>query len=44
MSIFTKSVLNSIKLDESKVALAWANYQQFLSKKEHIKSFNVNEC
>lgn len=43
MSIFTKSVLNSIKLDESKVALAWANYQQFLSKKEHIKGFKEEE-
>jgi hypothetical protein len=43
MAIFTKSVLNSIKLDESKVALAWANYQQFLSKKEHIKSFKEEE-
>ncbi|WP_266096137.1 hypothetical protein [Arcobacter sp. FWKO B] len=36
MAIFTKSVLNSIKLDESKVALGWANYQSFLSQKEHI--------
>ncbi len=43
MSIFTKSVLNSIKLDESKVALAWANYQTFLSKKEHIKGFKEEE-
>lgn len=30
MSIFTKSVLNSIKLDESKVALA--NYHNLFSK------------
>jgi hypothetical protein len=32
MSIFTKSVLNSIKLDESKVALAWANYHNLFIK------------
>ncbi len=39
MSIFQKSVLQSIKQDESLVALRWAKYQDYLSKVEAIKSF-----
>ncbi len=38
MSMFQKSVLNSIKQDESLVALAWAEYQKFLTKVEYIKT------
>ncbi|MFA9240498.1 MAG: Eco57I restriction-modification methylase domain-containing protein [Candidatus Paceibacteria bacterium] len=36
--MFQKSVLNSIKQDESLVALRWAEYQKFLAKVEYIKT------
>ncbi|MBY0539941.1 MAG: N-6 DNA methylase [Campylobacterales bacterium] len=36
--MFQKSVLNSIKQDESKVALRWAEYQKFLAKVDYIKT------
>lgn len=36
--MFQKSVLNSIKQDESLVALRWAEYQKFLTKVEYIKT------
>ncbi len=38
MAIFQKSVLNSIKIDESLVALRWANFQNYLSKIDFIKT------
>lgn len=38
MSIFQKSVLNSISQDESKVALRWAEYQKYLAKIDYVKS------
>lgn len=38
MSIFQKSVLNSIKQDESIVALRWANFQNYLTKIDFIKT------
>ena len=38
MSLFQKSVLNSIKQDESLIALRWAEYQKFLAKVEYIKT------
>ncbi|MDN5100351.1 N-6 DNA methylase [Aliarcobacter butzleri] len=36
--MFQKSVLNSIKQDESLIALRWAEYQKFLTKVEYIKT------
>ncbi|MDN5130440.1 Eco57I restriction-modification methylase domain-containing protein [Aliarcobacter butzleri] len=36
--MFQKSVLNSIKQDESLVALRWAEYQKFLAKVDYIKT------
>lgn len=39
MSIFQKSVLNSIKQDESLIASRWAEYQKYLAKIEAIKGF-----
>ncbi|MDO9305741.1 MAG: TaqI-like C-terminal specificity domain-containing protein [Sulfuricurvum sp.] len=38
MSIFQKSVINSIKQDESLIALRWAQYQNYLSKIDFIKT------
>lgn len=38
MSMFQKSVINSIKQDESLVALRYAEYQKFLTKVEYIKT------
>ena len=38
MSIFQKSVLNSIKQDESIIALRWANFQNYLTKIDFIKT------
>lgn len=38
MSIFQKSVLTSIKQNESLVASRWANYQNYLAKIDFIKS------
>ncbi|HQS66946.1 MAG TPA: TaqI-like C-terminal specificity domain-containing protein [Sulfuricurvum sp.] len=39
MSIFQKSVLNSVKQDESLIAQRWAKYQSYLAKVEAIKGF-----
>ncbi len=39
MSLFQKSVLNSIKQDESLIASRWAEYQKYLAKIEAIKGF-----
>ena len=36
--MFQKSVLNSIKQDESLIALRWAEYQKFLTKVDYIKT------
>ncbi|MFA7084082.1 MAG: N-6 DNA methylase [Arcobacteraceae bacterium] len=36
--MFQKAVLNSIKQDESQVALRWASYQNFLAKVDYIKT------
>lgn len=43
MSMFQKSVINSIKQDESLVALRWAKFQEFLVKvaKEYTKSEKI---
>ncbi len=38
MSMFQKSVINSIKQDESLVALRWAKFQEFLAKVDYIKT------
>ncbi|WP_164470054.1 Eco57I restriction-modification methylase domain-containing protein [Aliarcobacter cryaerophilus] len=38
MSMFQKSIINSVKQDESKVALRWASFQKFLAKVEYIKT------
>ncbi len=38
MSLFQKSVLNSISQDESKVALRWAKFQEYLAKIDYVKS------
>ncbi|NLN13392.1 MAG: restriction endonuclease subunit M, partial [Arcobacter skirrowii] len=38
MSIFQKTVLNSISQDESLIALRWASFQKFLVKVEYIKT------
>ncbi|MDY3204632.1 MAG: N-6 DNA methylase [Arcobacter sp.] len=38
MSMFQKSVINSIKQDESLVALCWAKFQEFLAKVDYIKT------
>ncbi|WP_309500175.1 Eco57I restriction-modification methylase domain-containing protein [Sulfurovum sp.] len=38
MALFQKSVLHSIKQDESLVATRWANFQNYLSKIEFIKT------
>ncbi len=32
MSMFQKSIINSVKQDETKVALRWASFQKFLEK------------
>ncbi|MBL0687164.1 MAG: N-6 DNA methylase [Sulfurospirillum sp.] len=37
MAIFQKSVLKSIKQDESAIALRWAEYQKYVSKIDFIK-------
>ncbi|OHD88885.1 N-6 DNA methylase [Sulfuricurvum sp. RIFCSPLOWO2_12_FULL_43_24] len=39
MSIFQKSILNSIKQDESLVALRWAAYQNYIAKIDAIRGF-----
>ncbi|MFZ2890369.1 Eco57I restriction-modification methylase domain-containing protein [Sulfuricurvum sp.] len=39
MSIFQKSVLNSIKQDESLVALRWAAFQNYIAKIDAIRGF-----
>lgn len=39
MSIFQKSVLNSIKQDESLVASRWNNFQNYIAKIDAIKGF-----
>ena len=39
MSIFQKSILNSIKQDEGLIALRWAAFQNFKSKIEAIRGF-----
>ena len=36
--MFQKSVLNSIKQDESQIALRWSAYQSFLAKVDYIKT------
>ena len=36
--MFQKSILNSFKQDEAKVALRWAKFQEFISKVEYIKT------
>lgn len=38
MSMFQKSIINSAKQDETKVALRWASFQKFLEKVEYIKT------
>ncbi|MGJ0377701.1 Eco57I restriction-modification methylase domain-containing protein [Aliarcobacter cryaerophilus] len=38
MSMFQKSIINSVKQDETKVALRWASFQKFLAKVEYIKT------
>ncbi|MCT7433534.1 N-6 DNA methylase [Aliarcobacter cryaerophilus] len=38
MSMFQKSIINSVKQDEAKVALRWASFQKFLEKVEYIKT------
>ncbi|PRM98926.1 Eco57I restriction-modification methylase domain-containing protein [Aliarcobacter cryaerophilus] len=38
MSMFQKSIINSAKQDEAKVALRWASFQKFLAKVEYIKT------
>jgi len=38
LSLFQKSVINSIKQDESLIALRWAQYQNYLSKIDFIKT------
>lgn len=38
MSMFQKSIINSVKQDEAKVALRWASFQKFLAKIEYIKT------
>lgn len=38
MSMFQKSIINSVKQDETKVALLWASFQKFLEKVEYIKT------
>ncbi|MBE0497405.1 MAG: restriction endonuclease subunit M, partial [Campylobacterales bacterium] len=43
MSIFTPSVLKSVSQDEGNVALAWAKFQAFLAKIDHIKHFKEEE-
>jgi hypothetical protein len=39
LSLFQKSVLNSIKQDESLIAHRWAEYQKYVAKVEAIKDF-----
>jgi hypothetical protein len=39
VSLFQKSVLNSIKQDESLIAHRWSEYQKYLAKVEAIKGF-----
>jgi hypothetical protein len=39
LSLFQKSVLNSIKQDESLVALRWAAFQNYISKIDAIRGF-----
>lgn len=39
MSIFQKSVINSIKQDESLVALRWAAFQNYITKIDAIRGF-----
>lgn len=43
MSMFQKSVINSIKQDESLVAIRWAKFQEFYIKiaKEYTKSEKI---
>ncbi|MDX4068533.1 Eco57I restriction-modification methylase domain-containing protein [Aliarcobacter skirrowii] len=36
--MFQKSIINSVKQDETKVALRWASFQKFLEKVEYIKT------
>jgi len=43
MTLFQKSILNSITQDEGKVALRWAEYQKFLAKVDAIKGFKEEE-
>jgi hypothetical protein len=39
LSIFQKSILNSIKQDESLVALRWAAFQNYIAKIDAIRGF-----
>ncbi len=39
MSLFQKSVLNSIKQDESLVAQRWNNFQNYSAKIDAIRGF-----
>ncbi len=41
--MFQKSVLKSFKQDNGLIAQRWANFQNYLSKKEAIKSFKEEE-
>ena len=38
MSLFQKSILENYKQDESKIALRWSKFQNFLAKLEFVKS------
>ena len=38
MSMFQKSIINSVKQDEAKVVLRWASIQKFLEKVEYIRT------
>lgn len=39
LSIFQKSILNSIKQDESLIALRWNNFQNYVAKIDAIRGF-----
>jgi hypothetical protein len=41
--MFQNSVLKNVSQDESLVALRWAKLQEFLAKKEYIKSYKEEE-
>ncbi len=38
MSMFQKSIIHSVKQDDSKVALRWASFQKFLENVEYMKT------